>query len=100
MRLRFLVSPLLALGAAAAASARAAEPGSLSADTVTTACALRDRVAAGSRASEWVREITERAGLPKDLDRAAAAAAVTAWCVAEAPAPLERVPADKRKLAW
>ncbi|HEY1435233.1 MAG TPA: M20/M25/M40 family metallo-hydrolase [Thermoanaerobaculia bacterium] len=38
--------------------------------------------------------------VPKDLDRAAAAAAVAAWCLAEASQPIERVPADKRKLAW
>lgn len=38
--------------------------------------------------------------VPKDLDRATAAAAVATWCLAEAPAPLERVPAEKRKLPW
>jgi hypothetical protein len=38
--------------------------------------------------------------VPKDLDRAAAAAAVAAWCLAEAPRAIERVPADKRKLPW
>ena len=59
-RLRFPVVPLLVL--AVAAAARAAEPGPLGADTVRAASALRDRVAAGSRASEWVREITDRAG--------------------------------------
>jgi Zn-dependent M28 family amino/carboxypeptidase len=38
--------------------------------------------------------------VPKDLDRAAAAAAVAAWCLAETPGLPERVPADKRKLSW
>lgn len=39
--------------------------------------------------------------VPKDLDRATAAAAAAAWCLAEAPGPPpERVPPDKRKLPW
>ncbi len=38
--------------------------------------------------------------VPKDLDRATAAAAVTAWCLADAPGPLERIPPEKRKLPW
>ena len=38
--------------------------------------------------------------VPKDLDRATAAAAVAAWCLAEAPALPDRVPPDKRKLPW
>ncbi len=38
--------------------------------------------------------------VPRDLDRATAAAAVTAWCLAESPAVPERIPADKRKLPW
>ena len=38
--------------------------------------------------------------VPKDLDQATAAAAVIAWSLAEAAAPIERVPADKRKLPW
>ena len=59
-RLRFLLCPLLVLAAAAAAGA--AEPGLLSADDIRAAGALRDRVVAGSRGSEWVREITDRAG--------------------------------------
>jgi len=38
--------------------------------------------------------------VPKDLDRATAAAAVAAWCLAEAPSLPERVPTDRRKLPW
>ncbi|HTR02356.1 MAG TPA: M20/M25/M40 family metallo-hydrolase [Thermoanaerobaculia bacterium] len=38
--------------------------------------------------------------VPRDLDRAAAAMAVAAWCLAETPEPIERVPADQRKLPW
>ncbi len=38
--------------------------------------------------------------VPKDLDRAAAAAAAAAWCLAETPVLIERVPVDKRKLPW
>ncbi len=38
--------------------------------------------------------------VPKDLDRATAAAAVAAWCLAEAPSLPARVPPDKRKLPW
>jgi len=38
--------------------------------------------------------------VPKDLDRATAAAAVAAWCLAESPALPERIPPDKRKLPW
>lgn len=60
MTLRFLAAPLLTL--AAAAVARAAEPGPLTAESVKAAGRLRDRVVSGSRASDWVREITERAG--------------------------------------
>jgi hypothetical protein len=38
--------------------------------------------------------------VPKDLDRATAAAAVAAWCLAETPSIPERIPPDKRKLPW
>ncbi len=38
--------------------------------------------------------------VPKDLDQATAAAAVIAWSLAELPAPIERIPAARRKLPW
>ena len=38
--------------------------------------------------------------VPADLDRAAAAAAVAAWCLADAPGPIERVPEKQRKMPW
>jgi hypothetical protein len=38
--------------------------------------------------------------VPADLDRAAAAAAVAAWCLADAPGPIERIPPEKRKMPW
>jgi len=38
--------------------------------------------------------------VPKDLDRATAAAAAIAWCLAEAPGAIEPIPADRRKLPW
>ena len=38
--------------------------------------------------------------VPKDLDQATAVAAVIAWSLAEAPAPIERIPAARRKLPW
>jgi len=38
--------------------------------------------------------------VPKDLDRATAAAAVAAWCLAESPGLPDRVPLEKRKLPW
>jgi carboxypeptidase Q len=38
--------------------------------------------------------------VPKDMDQCAAATAVIAWSLAEAPASIARVPADKRKLPW
>jgi carboxypeptidase Q len=77
MRLRSLAFSLLV--PVAAAAARAAEPGTLSADDVKAAQALRDRVAAGSRAADWVRELTDRAGprlAGSPGDRAAVAVAL------------------------
>ncbi len=38
--------------------------------------------------------------VPKDLDRATAAMAAAGWCLADAPGPIARVPADQRKLPW
>jgi len=38
--------------------------------------------------------------VPKDMDQATAVAAVIAWSLAEAPAPIERIPAGRRKLPW
>ena len=38
--------------------------------------------------------------VPKDLDQATAATAVIAWSLAEAPTPIERIPAARRKLPW
>ena len=38
--------------------------------------------------------------VPADLDRAAAAAAVAGWCLADAPGPIERIPPDRRKMPW
>jgi carboxypeptidase Q len=38
--------------------------------------------------------------VPADLDRAAAAATVAAWCLADAPGPIDRIPPDKRKMPW
>jgi hypothetical protein len=38
--------------------------------------------------------------VPKDLDRATAAAAAAAWCLAETAAPIERIPPDRRKPPW
>jgi hypothetical protein len=38
--------------------------------------------------------------VPKDLDHSTAATAVAAWCLADAPGPIERVPAASRKLPW
>ena len=38
--------------------------------------------------------------VPADLDRAAAAAAVAGWCLADAPGPIERIPPEKRKMPW
>lgn len=55
----------------------AVEPASLPPETVRTADALRDRILAGSRASEWVREIIDQAGprlAGSPGDRAAVAA--------------------------
>jgi len=79
LRQHSLVVLLLVL--AAAAAVRAAEPGTLSADDLKTAQVLRDRVAAGSRAADWVRELTDRAGprlAGSPGDRAAVAVAVSA----------------------
>jgi carboxypeptidase Q len=75
MKLRLVALPLLVL----ASAAPAAEPGLLPADSVATAGALRDRTAAGSRASEWVRELTDLAGprlAGSSGDRAAVAVAL------------------------
>ena len=38
--------------------------------------------------------------VPADLDRAAAAAAVVAWCLADAPGPIDRIPPEQRKMPW
>jgi hypothetical protein len=38
--------------------------------------------------------------VPRDLDRSAAATAVVAWCLADAPGPIERIPPASRKLPW
>jgi carboxypeptidase Q len=61
----------------AAGFAPAVEPASLPPEPVRTAEALRDRILAGSRASEWVREIIDQAGprlAGSPGDRAAVAA--------------------------
>ena len=50
---------LLATAGLAAAGAAGAED-LLSPDAARTAAALRDRVAAGSRASDWVKELNDR----------------------------------------
>lgn len=99
-RLRLLALPLLAL----AAAATAAEPGPLPADSAATAGALGDRGLSQDLSTYFDYHHTDNDTfdkiVPKDLDRAAAATAVTAWCLADAPQPIERVPADKRKLSW
>ncbi|HEY1250359.1 MAG TPA: M20/M25/M40 family metallo-hydrolase [Thermoanaerobaculia bacterium] len=51
---------LVALGPAAPEAP--VEPAKLAPDTRRTAAALRDRIAAGSKAYDWVREILDRAG--------------------------------------
>jgi len=38
--------------------------------------------------------------VPADLDRATAAAAVAAWCLADSPGPIDRIPPEKRKMPW
>ncbi len=68
-----------AIGLFAAAPSRAPEAAHLSPETVRNAVALRDRIAAGSRASDWVREIVDRAGprlAGSPGDRAAVAASL------------------------
>jgi hypothetical protein len=67
---------VLALVLAAAVVVAAVKPASLPPETVRTAAALRDRILAGSKAVEWVRDITDLAGprMPgSEGDRAAVA---------------------------
>ena len=73
-RLIFIASALVAAVAAVAAvkpaAVAAVKPGALAAvkpvslapETVRTASELRDRIVAGSRAADWVRDITDIAG--------------------------------------
>ena len=71
-RLIFIASAFVAAMAAMAA----VKPASLAPETVRTATELRDRIAAGSKAADWVRDITDLAGprMPGSVgDRAAVA---------------------------
>ncbi len=70
---------LLAIVGLAGAGAGPAEDLQLSPDSTKTAAALRDRVAAGSRASDWVKELNDLAGprlAGSPGDRAAVAVAL------------------------
>ena len=75
--IRALSLAVATLGAGWAAAA--VEPATLPTEAVRIASALRDRIVAGSRAIDWVREIVDRAG-PRLAgsagDRAAVAAAL------------------------
>jgi len=53
---------VLAVIAAVGATSPPNEAGPLSVESAGVATGLRDRISVGSRASEWVRELTERAG--------------------------------------
>jgi len=71
---------LVVITASALASLAAVKPASLPPETVRTATELRNRIAAGSRAAEWVRDITDLAGprMPGSPgDRAAVAVTVS-----------------------
>lgn len=70
----------LAVAGVSAPLGPAVEATRLAPETLRTASALRDRIAAGSRAFEWVREIVDQAGprlAGSPGDRAAVAAGVT-----------------------
>jgi hypothetical protein len=70
---------VIVAAAAAAASLAAVKPASLAPETIRTAVELRDRILAGSRAVDWVRDITDLAGprMPGSAgDRAAVALTV------------------------
>ena len=70
----------LAAFAAAFAALGAVEPAKLAPDTVRTATELRNRILAGSKAADWVRDITDLAGprMPGSPgDRAAVALTVS-----------------------
>ena len=54
-----LAFALFALGITGAAMSPAPGAGPLDAESERAAILLRDRIAAGSRASDWVRELTE-----------------------------------------
>jgi carboxypeptidase Q len=73
------VAALIVLALAVGGASRSNEAGPLSAESAVVAEGLRDRMAAGSRASEWVRELTDRAGprlAGSPGDRAAVAVAL------------------------
>ncbi|MEP6993918.1 MAG: M20/M25/M40 family metallo-hydrolase [Acidobacteriota bacterium] len=73
------MSLFVALGLAGSGLATAPEPARLAPETRRTAAQLRDTIAAGSQAIDWVREIVDQAGprlAGSPGDRAAVAAAV------------------------
>ena len=70
---------LVAVGLGSGGLAPALEPAKLDPETARTANALRDRIVAGSKASDWVREIIDQAGprlAGSPGDRAAVAASL------------------------
>jgi carboxypeptidase Q len=78
-RLATIAVALFVLAVFVAGTSRTNEAGPLSAESAGVATGLRDRTAAGSRASEWVRELTDRAGprlAGSPGDRAAVAVAL------------------------